>query len=89
MAQRARQREALAGGALERHFGGEGLGEEGANSIGFCRNDARAEEQDPLQSGILIRHLETHYPEQTSKVDLQRVMGAAESFHEIQDPMRS
>ncbi|HEV8326358.1 MAG TPA: sigma 54-interacting transcriptional regulator [Nitrospiraceae bacterium] len=38
-----------------------------------------------LQSGILIRHLETHYPEQASKVDLQRVMGAAESFHEIQD----
>jgi transcriptional regulator with GAF, ATPase, and Fis domain len=38
-----------------------------------------------LQSGILIRHLETHYPEQESKVDLQRVMGAAESFHEIQD----
>jgi transcriptional regulator with GAF, ATPase, and Fis domain len=38
-----------------------------------------------LQSGILIRHLETRYPEQTSKVDLQRVMGAAESFQEIQD----
>ena len=38
-----------------------------------------------LQSGILIRHLETRYPEQASKVDLQRVMGAAESFHEIQD----
>jgi len=38
-----------------------------------------------LQSGILIRHLETHYPERASKVDLQRVMGAAESFHEIQD----
>ena len=38
-----------------------------------------------LQSGILIRHLETRYPEHASKVDLQRVMGAAESFHEIQD----
>jgi len=38
-----------------------------------------------LQSGILIRHLETRYPEQASKVDLQRIMGAAESFHEIQD----
>ena len=38
-----------------------------------------------LQSGILIRHLETRYPEQASKVDLQRVMGAAESFQEIQD----
>ena len=38
-----------------------------------------------LQSGILIRHLETRYPEQASKVDLQRVMGAADSFQEIQD----
>ena len=38
-----------------------------------------------LQSGILIRHLETRYPEQVSKVNLQRVMGAAESFQEIQD----
>ena len=38
-----------------------------------------------LQSGILIHHLETRYPEQASKVDLQRVMGAAESFQEIQD----
>jgi transcriptional regulator with GAF, ATPase, and Fis domain len=38
-----------------------------------------------LQSGILIRYLETRYPEQASKVDLQRVMGAAESFQEIQD----
>ena len=38
-----------------------------------------------LQSGILIRHLEVRYPEQASKVDLQRVMGAAESFQEIQD----
>lgn len=38
-----------------------------------------------LQSGILIRHFEAHYPEQASKVDLQRVMGAAESFQEIQD----
>lgn len=38
-----------------------------------------------LQSGILIRYLEAHYPEQASKVDLQRVMGAAESFQEIQD----
>jgi transcriptional regulator with GAF, ATPase, and Fis domain len=38
-----------------------------------------------LQSGILIRHLEARYPEQASRVDLQRVMGAAESFQEIQD----
>ena len=38
-----------------------------------------------LQSGMLVRHLETRYPEQASKVDLQRVMGAAESFQEIQD----
>jgi len=38
-----------------------------------------------LQSGILIRHLETRYPEQASKVDLKRVMGVAESFQEIQD----
>lgn len=38
-----------------------------------------------LQSGMLVRHLETHYPEQASKVDLQRVMGAAKSFQEIQD----
>jgi transcriptional regulator with GAF, ATPase, and Fis domain len=38
-----------------------------------------------LQSGMLIRHLEASYPEQASKVDLQRVMGAAESFQEIQD----
>ena len=38
-----------------------------------------------LQSGILIRHLDARYPEQTSKVDFQRVMGAAESFQEIQD----
>jgi two-component system response regulator HydG len=38
-----------------------------------------------LQSGILIRYLETRYPGQASKVDLQRVMGAAESFQEIQD----
>ena len=38
-----------------------------------------------LQSGILIRHLEARYPEQASKVDLQRVMGAADSFQEIQD----
>jgi transcriptional regulator with GAF, ATPase, and Fis domain len=38
-----------------------------------------------LQSGMLIRHLEARYPEQASKVDLQRVMGAAESFQEIQD----
>jgi len=38
-----------------------------------------------LQSGILIRYLEARYPEQASKVDLQRVMGAAESFQEIQD----
>src|SRR6185295_1182133 len=38
-----------------------------------------------LQSGILIRYLEARYPEQTSKVDLKRVMGAAESFQEIQD----
>ena len=38
-----------------------------------------------LQSGILIRHLEVRYPEQASKVDLHRVMRAAESFQEIQD----
>ncbi len=38
-----------------------------------------------LQSGILIRYLEARYPEQASKVDFQRVMGAAESFQEIQD----
>ncbi|MFI5224943.1 MAG: hypothetical protein ACHQX3_11995, partial [Nitrospirales bacterium] len=38
-----------------------------------------------LQSGILIRYLEAHYPEQASKVDLKRVMGVAESFQEIQD----
>ena len=38
-----------------------------------------------LQSGMLVRHLETRYPVQASKVDLQRVMGAAESFQEIQD----
>jgi transcriptional regulator with GAF, ATPase, and Fis domain len=38
-----------------------------------------------LQSGILIHHLEARYPEQASKVDLQRVMGVAESFQEIQD----
>ncbi len=38
-----------------------------------------------LLSGILIRHLESRYPEQASKVDLLRVMGAAESFQEIQD----
>ncbi len=38
-----------------------------------------------LQSGILIRYLDARYPEQASKVDLQRVMGAAESFQEIQD----
>ena len=38
-----------------------------------------------LQSGILIRHLEARYPTQASKVDLQQVMGAAESFQEIQD----
>jgi two-component system response regulator PilR (NtrC family) len=38
-----------------------------------------------LQSGILIHHLEARYPEQSSKVDLQRVMGAADSFQEIQD----
>ncbi len=38
-----------------------------------------------LQSGILIRHLEARYPEQASKVDLKRVMGAADSFQEIQD----
>ena len=34
MAQLARQREAPAGGALERQYCGEGLGEESANSIG-------------------------------------------------------
>jgi two-component system response regulator HydG len=34
---------------------------------------------------MLIRHLETRYPEQVSKVDLPRIMAAAESFQEIQD----
>jgi len=38
-----------------------------------------------LQSGILIHHLEARYPKQASTVDLQRVMGVAESFQEIQD----
>ena len=38
-----------------------------------------------LQSGILIRYVESRYPEQASKVDLKRVMGVAESFQEIQD----
>ena len=38
-----------------------------------------------LLSGILIRHLEARYPEQAPKVDLLRIMGAAESFQEIQD----
>ncbi len=38
-----------------------------------------------LQSGILIHHLKARYPEQASKVDLQRVMQVAESFQEIQD----
>jgi len=38
-----------------------------------------------LQSGILIRHLEARYPEQAAKVDLKRVMGAADSFQEIQN----
>ena len=38
-----------------------------------------------LQSGILIRYLEARYPEQASKVDLKRIMGAADSFQEIQD----
>lgn len=38
-----------------------------------------------LQSGILIRYLEARYPEQASKVDFKRVMGAADSFQEIQD----
>ena len=36
---------ALAGGALERQFGGEGLGGGTVDRIGFCRNDTRAEEQ--------------------------------------------
>ncbi|MEX5215429.1 MAG: sigma 54-interacting transcriptional regulator [Nitrospiraceae bacterium] len=38
-----------------------------------------------LQTGILIRHLETRYPEQACKVDYRRVLSAAESFREIQD----
>jgi len=38
-----------------------------------------------LQSGILIRHLDARYPTQASKVNFQQVMGAAESFQEIQD----
>ena len=38
-----------------------------------------------LQSGILIRHLETHYPDQVSTVNFQRIMEAAESLQEIHD----
>ena len=47
MAQRARQREALAGGTLERHFGGEGLGEESANSIGFAATTLEPKNKNP------------------------------------------
>lgn len=38
-----------------------------------------------LQSGMLIRHLETHYPNQASKIDFQQIMETAESLQEIQD----
>ncbi len=38
-----------------------------------------------LQSGILIRHLETHYPAQASAIDFQRIMESAESLQEIRD----
>lgn len=38
-----------------------------------------------LQSGMLIRHLETRYPDQASAIDFQRVMESAESLQEIGD----
>lgn len=38
-----------------------------------------------LQSGMLIRHLETRYPSQASKIDFQQIMETAESLQEIQD----
>ena len=38
-----------------------------------------------LQSGILIRHLETRYPDQVSTVNFQQVMEKAESLQEIHD----
>jgi hypothetical protein len=47
MAQFARQREALAGGALERQFGGDGLGEESANSIGFAATTLEPTNKNP------------------------------------------
>jgi DNA-binding NtrC family response regulator len=39
-----------------------------------------------LQTGLLIRHLETRYPNQALQVDFQRVMGTAESLQEIRNP---
>ncbi|MDH5667961.1 MAG: sigma 54-interacting transcriptional regulator [Nitrospira sp.] len=36
-----------------------------------------------LQSGILIRHLDLHYPDQSSKVDFQRIMETVESVQDI------
>ena len=38
-----------------------------------------------LQSGMLIRHLDTCYPDQAAAVDFQRIMGSAESLQEIRD----
>ena len=38
-----------------------------------------------LQSGMLIRHLDTCYPDQAAAIDFQRIMGAAESLQEIRD----
>ena len=38
-----------------------------------------------LQSGLLIRHLDTRYPAASSQVDFQKVMETAESFQEIRD----
>ena len=47
MAQFARQREALAGGALERQYGGEGLGEDSANSTGFAATTLEPTNKNP------------------------------------------
>ena len=38
-----------------------------------------------LQSGLLIRHLDSRYPAASSQVDFQKVMETAESFQEIRD----
>ena len=38
-----------------------------------------------LQSGLLIRYLDTRYPAASSQVDFQKVMETAESFQEIRD----